>query len=207
MSLYIKCFYVTVKIFGIFCWTSLVSSVFFFLSPIGDFQRVHFFCKHLIQLKAMVHSQLWWHKYQRATLFHIRVCRHMCSSVFAHQLTLTCVFALQSLSWRASSHGSTADTASTSRCCRMAPWKAQRTKAAPSVSEQRGHPVTVPTYADEGVLFMTQTTHAAMGSVPPLLCQVNLKRHTSWQHSRISDHRNNSAASQQQSNGSRTDSH
>ncbi len=45
------------------------------------------------------------------------------------------VFALQSLSWRASSRGSTADTASTSRCCRMAPWKAQRTKAAPSVSE------------------------------------------------------------------------
>lgn len=46
------------------------------------------------------------------------------------------VFALQSPSWRALSRGSTADMASTSRCCRMAPWKAQRTKAAPSVSEQ-----------------------------------------------------------------------
>ncbi|KAF3836889.1 hypothetical protein F7725_004353 [Dissostichus mawsoni] len=33
---------------------------------------------------------------------------------------------------RASSRGFTADTASTSRCCRVAPWKAQRTKAAPS---------------------------------------------------------------------------
>lgn len=55
--------------------------------------------------------------------------------VFSDVSVFNIVFALQSLSWRALSRGSTADTASTSRCCRMAPWKAQRTKAAPSVSK------------------------------------------------------------------------
>lgn len=87
------------------------------------FERINIKTTLLLKSQIAVHA------------FIIGVCHCAC----AHSWMLTPfnpVFALQSPSWRASSRGSTADTASTSRCYRMAPWKAQRTKAAPSVSEQ-----------------------------------------------------------------------